>query len=110
VNETKVEGLRDPAKIMAELSANLAQTLIDNPQEEASRVLPLGYGSITCEIMRARSHIEGFENGLRMRVKHVGVVGTSGFVVQFTYSLNDRDIVRGINGSLAYFSYHRLFR
>jgi len=45
VNTTTAAGLKDPATIMAELSANLAQQLITNAQKKGlSRLLPLGYG------------------------------------------------------------------
>lgn len=44
VNETAKAGLKGPATIMAELSANLPQTLIDNAQKkDLSRLLLLGY-------------------------------------------------------------------
>jgi len=45
VNETTAAGLKDPATIMAQLSANLAQQLITNVAKAGGgRLLPLGYG------------------------------------------------------------------
>ncbi|PVH88073.1 5'/3'-nucleotidase sure [Cadophora sp. DSE1049] len=45
VNETTAAGLKDPATIMGQLSANLAQQLITNVAKTGGgRLLPLGYG------------------------------------------------------------------
>jgi len=45
VNETTAAGLKDPATIMGQLSANLAQQLIVNVEKAGGgRLLPLGYG------------------------------------------------------------------